>query len=927
MSETFSTSPLLLDEIRRAELPLDLALSAALAHAAAMEQAARGEHLTESVATLEKALSKALPEWEPLFLLSQHAGEDAERIARFSNLLRELPDLSTIYPVGKLSVESAAWQETCPDRSVKFFGCFDMGIHGLLVLTSNQTGQLETFGRTFARLIAEGASLILSRTPSEGTSSQDDSPSQKAPVSDWQALADGLLQEAICLVDRSGVILESSSAIESLLGQSRQDITGEPLAEFGMGTEAVRLLKALATGEVTKSELRMRRSPHGQVIWVRARAQQDDSGKTAIVLQDVTHEKEIEILREKAQCQFLAASLSPSLLIFQVDRRGAVQSVEGGYLQEGNLKAAELVGRNVWSFCQDSNQRRQLWRQLRRHGESVSEVDSSLGHFKLTLSAQVGPNGKPQVVHGVAVPVATQAPVEPAPATPPEVDPQPDASEEWLQTFGALMDGIILTDRQAAITYMNAAAERLMACSLGAAKGHSFHQLGTFEGDDPLQKLKGDGSEQSYQFTRHDGEKIDLIMAGLPVPNTLDGQSMLSCRQKPVTEKELGTEELQRLEKENFSALATFAGGIAHDLNNILTSLVGNVSLANMLVDEIPEASERLVEAERACFRAKDLSHQLLTFAKGSAPVQRVLRLEDLVTQCSELYFRGSKAVPRINHAPGLWGVNVDEGQVSQVLENLILQADRSMPHGGMISISTANYDHVGDASPEALPLTVGQYVKVTVQDEGAGIPPDQLANIFKPYHTANESGRGLGLATTFTILKNHGGYITATSALGKGTTFTFYLPATGISLEPESHDITVLPPKNADDSSNGRILVIDDEKSIRDLATTTLKLMGCDVTTSPSSSEGVERFIRAKQEGCPFDLVIMDLSIPGDMGGNEAMQQILNIAPNARGIASSGYSDGSIMAHYREYGFQAALSKPYNIADLQRVVSTMLAG
>jgi CheY-like chemotaxis protein len=250
------------------------------------------------------------------------------------------------------------------------------------------------------------------------------------------------------------------------------------------------------------------------------------------------------------------------------------------------------------------------------------------------------------------------------------------------------------------------------------------------------------------------------------------------------------------------------------------------------------------------------------------------------------------------------------------------------MPRGGIVTIASENYHHTADEKDARLPLSPGFYVKVSIEDQGNGIPESQLPHIFKPYHTSNSNGRSLGLATTFTVIHNHGGHIIAESPKGKGTKFTFYLPATGQTRAPEQKPIDLKKDgeKKGKSGKNGKILVIDDEKSIRDLATTTLKMMGCEVVACESSSKGVERFINDKRQGTPFDLILMDLTIPGDIGGNEAMQQILSIAPNARGIASSGYSEGSVMAHFRQYGFQAALSKPYNIGDLQRMVSNLLS-
>ncbi|MGY8688633.1 MAG: PAS domain-containing protein, partial [Verrucomicrobiales bacterium] len=767
-----------MDAILQAELPQRLSLDLMVTHAAVAERLARGEDREDLLLSFCECLDLALEGWSPMVILDLGNGSIAvgnahctkEEAPGLLSVLDQLPDLETIYPVGKLSVESDRWLTACPQRTVKHFGCFRVGKTGLLVFTSNQANRLDQTELTTARLIAEAMAFVADyEAPAASVHRQAPDRIVKSPdpgdllsqASCRTALSE-ILQEAVCLLNDTGEVIHVNEAATRMLGVPQDRLIGKPLQPFAVGSESVTFIKGLHTHADTQTHsICLRQEPNNDSIWVDARTQSievdgDQPAQTILVLRDKSLEKGLEEQLEDSKEQLKAVTASPSLLMFRVDRRGAVISAEGGFMEQAQLKENDLVGRNAMGFCQDSATRRRLWRQLRRDGEASAGIETEFGFLKVTLAATLGPNRKPHTVHGLAVKSkvstteATALPVErivekivekpiyiEAPAANPPPAPQP-LCPSWIGTLHALGDALVMIDAQGVIRFINLAAERMLACQQSEVIGLPFLHLGTFGDTDPLNTFLVEpqplGAIHQVRLQRHDGVMLEIGLAGAPIT---DGQNQIQgfvlCCCADQSGEALTDGERQIMERENFKALSTFAGGIAHDLNNILTSLIGNVSLANMLVMDVPEASERLVEAERACFRAKDLSHQLLTFAKGSTPVKKDTGLDDLIQQCAELYLRGAKAVSRIISKPGLWSVNIDEGQISQVLENLILNADHSMPHGGTVTLSSENFHYSAEQGQIKLPLEEGLYVRISVLDEGAGIPEDQLAHIFKP--------------------------------------------------------------------------------------------------------------------------------------------------------------------------------------------------
>lgn len=374
--------------------------------------------------------------------------------------------------------------------------------------------------------------------------------------------------------------------------------------------------------------------------------------------------------------------------------------------------------------------------------------------------------------------------------------------------------------------------------------------------------------------------------------------------------------EQQVAQVTKMQAVGQLAGGIAHDFNNILTAILGNLSLAKMYCAPTDRLYPRLGEAERASLRAKDLTQQLLTFAKGGAPLKHTASLKELIKESASFALRGANVRCEFELALGLWTAEVDEGQMSQVIHNLVLNAVQAMPDGGVIRVTAEN---VTLATGDTLGLKPGPYLRISLADRGVGIAPENLPHIFDPYFTTKQKGSGLGLATSYSIIKKHDGMLTVESEVGRGTTFRIHLPASNKPMEK------VAPPKVVAPRGKGRVLVMDDEALIRELAVAGLSQLGYQVETAPDGAEALRMYSEAKAAGQPFAAVIMDLTIPGGMGGKEAIKQLLLLDPAARVIVSSGYSNDAVMANFRHYGFKGVVAKPYKMEELAAAVNTLV--
>ncbi len=436
-----------------------------------------------------------------------------------------------------------------------------------------------------------------------------------------------------------------------------------------------------------------------------------------------------------------------------------------------------------------------------------------------------------------------------------------------------------------------------------------------------VQEISGNGFVKDRELSLHKKDGT-LIVVSCTAKAQYDANGTIKWVDgviEDITERKQIEEEI--LKSSKLESLGILAGGIAHDFNNILTAIIGNISLAKSKVSPESASYSRLTAAEKASSRAQDLTQQLLTFSKGGAPIRKAASIEELLKESARFVMSGSNVLCNFSIADDLLPADIDEGQISQVTNNLVINAQQSMPRGGIIAIWAENVTVGGQTGVTGLPLEDGKYIKIIIRDQGTGIPEDHLDKIFDPYFTTKQHGSGLGLTTTYTIIKKHGGYISVKSQIGVGTAFSIYLPASRGRLEEKK----VIAKETS--AGRGRVLIMDDEEIIHDVAGSMLLHLGYDADFAKDGDEAIDRVRKAVESGTPFDAIIMDLTIPGGMGGKDAVQQILAIDPKIKAIASSGYSNDPIMAEFKKYGFSAIVPKPYKLEDLNNALQQVTSG
>lgn len=416
-----------------------------------------------------------------------------------------------------------------------------------------------------------------------------------------------------------------------------------------------------------------------------------------------------------------------------------------------------------------------------------------------------------------------------------------------------------------------------------------------------------------YRLRRHDGEYRWILDHGVPCVDAHGEFTGYIGSCIDITERKRTEDEL--LKSSKLESIGVLAGGIAHDFNNLLTAVVGNLYLSRSCVDPDHALYANLVEAEKACMRAQSLTLQLLTFSRGGAPILKICDIGSMLDEWVRFTLRGSNVSPYVEVQPDLWPIKADEGQLNQVMNNLVLNAQQAMAAGGVVQILARNI--VVDTEQGS--LFPGQYVRISVADRGSGIPRDLLSKIFDPFFTTKPKGRGLGLATSYAIVAKHKGHLTIESEVGLGTTAFVYLPASPTTLMRCPNETT----RSA--QGTGSVLFMDDEASIREFVTKVLEQTGYDVACVESGTEAVERYRKAWEAGRPFDVVILDLTVPGGMGGKEAIAQLVSIDPHVKAIVSSGYSTDPVMAEFGIYGFCGRLVKPYQIEELIEILNRII--
>jgi PAS domain S-box-containing protein len=632
---------------------------------------------------------------------------------------------------------------------------------------------------------------------------------------------------------------------------------------------------------------------------------------------NLTNEK-LRLAKDEIQAIF--ESVGGGLLVMDNERK--ILTSNSLFREMFSTHKNDLIGRACNEIvCGNADQPREncCFKRMMDYGELAVQPDWRIGdrHFSVVASPIKNRDGR--IIRCVLLYVDISELIEARIAL-------DDERERLSITLESIVDGVVATDNQGRLTLMNKGAEALTGWPVAEALGKSIcsimkvedrnvpHTCADFFSDLMLHQGKRIERPDNITLIDRQGIRRDIYLSAAPIhqyDQTIAGTIVVF---RDITKEKRLDEELAKANR--LESIGIFAGGIAHDFNNLLTGVLGNVSLAKIMADPKDKIHHLLEQTEKSTYRAKSLTQQLLTFSKGGLPVKRLASVRDLLKESVEFCLRGSSISYELRVAEDLRPVEVDEDQITQVIQNLVINARQAMqPDGGIIEVNADNVEITERQEPL---LTPGRYVRISITDQGTGIPPAILGRIFDPFFTTKEMGSGLGLASSYAIISKHNGNLTVESEEGYGATFIIHLPASDLELRKPS-------PPTTETCGTGRILVMDDEEMVRLVTQSMLEHHGYEVTLTCDGAEVIEKYRSASQAGLPFDAVLMDLTIPGGMGGKEALARLLEFDPGIRAIVASGYSNDPVMANYKIHGFRKVITKPYTIEELIATVAEVV--
>ena len=496
-----------------------------------------------------------------------------------------------------------------------------------------------------------------------------------------------------------------------------------------------------------------------------------------------------------------------------------------------------------------------------------------------------------------------------------------DSEKKYRELINSMNDTVWVIDPDTTILDMNTAAATVLGYTRDELLSMKIPDIDVDLKPEQIESLAGSMARDKLQVfetvhTTKDGRKLPVEVSSSLV--SYRGRTVILSIARDISERKRLEAELIKTQK--LEAIGTLAGGIAHDFNNLLQGVFGYISLAKLTVDDRSQCTHALEQAEKALHMSVKLTSQLLTFSKGGKPVIQTIDLLPVIENAANFTLSGSRTVFNIASDSGLWKGKADEGQISQVVQNIVLNADQAMPEGGRIEITAKNVRVPGPDAPKE--LEQGRYIEIAITDTGIGIPENYLRKIFDPYFTTKEKGSGLGLTTAYSIIKNHKGAMDVQSMPGAGTKFRFYVPAAEAMTSA-----TEASPLKAAAVKKSRILVMDDEPLVLNIAEKLLSALGHEADLAVNGAEALDKYQEAKQARRPYDILILDLTVRGGMGGVETIRKLFEMDPNVKAIVSSGYSDDAAMAAYKDMGFKAILNKPYNIVQLKETLERLLSG
>jgi len=492
------------------------------------------------------------------------------------------------------------------------------------------------------------------------------------------------------------------------------------------------------------------------------------------------------------------------------------------------------------------------------------------------------------------------------------------SEKQYRDALESIGDAISIQDTDFKVLYQNQAHKKMIGAHDGEYCYRAYERKDHICEGCPVARAFEDGnfhSEERVGMTGNDQITVEITASPLRDATGKIVAGIEACRD--ITKRKENEAELVKIQK--LESLCVFASGIAHEYNNLLTAIIGNLSLAKMYAKPGYEVYDVLSEAEKASVRAKNLTSQLLAFVEGSRSALQIISLKTPLKDWVGSSINNPEIRPEFFIQEDLWHIEADKLEMRKVIDNIVTNAQQSMPGGGVISVKAKNIDI--SSAPSGVPIEKGKYVLISIEDQGVGIPGKYLLKIFDPFYTTKQKNSGLGLSSSYSIIKKHGGHISVDSQPGVGTIFHIYLPAIQKNMSPSEEELKTYP------FGKGKILIMDDEEIVRLVVSKLLSQCGYEAELSRDGEEMLKMYKAAMEKGQPFNAVIMDLGIEEGMGGQEAIKYLLEIDPDAKAIVSSGYSHAPVMSHYTDFGFIGFLAKPYRLEELGKLLHEVITG
>lgn len=729
-----------------------------------------------------------------------------------------------------------------------------------------------------------------------------------------------LSPDLLCIADLDGRFTHLNASFERTLGWTDADLIGKPFLEIVHPDDreaAGRTMEGLRGNSVTAGFENRCLCKGGGSKWISWSAHLAADGPSIYAIgRDITGLKavEAELRRSERMYRYLLEVANEGVMA--IDASSAITFVNERFLNMLGYRPEEVIGEQILNFVDPQDVPFVLERIGRRMRGVEEQYDVRLvrkdGQRIVTMinAAPMHDDEKRYIGSlSLITDVTEKRRMESA---------LMEEKERLRVTLRSIGDGVIVTDDVGRVVLMNDVAETLTGWKQEEAMSQPlekvFNIINEVTGarcENPAEKVLREG--RIVGLANHtiliakDGTRRVLGDSGAPIRDdkgkTL-GVVLVFRDETGIRQMETEMAKMQRLE-----SIGVLAGGIAHDFNNYLTAIEGNIALAKMKLGPGNKAVvDRLSDAEKASVMARSLTKQLLVFSKGGEPVKKMSDIGMLLADSLRITLAGSNVNHSLDIDPDLCPVEVDEGQIGQVFNNIILNAKDAMPGGGTIKVSAKNVNLKPD---EVRSCSAGDYISISITDHGSGIPASDIEKVFDPYFSTKTGGRGLGLAIVHSIMARHDGAVQISSEVGRGTTVTLYLPVPYEYAKPTEERVEAMR------QGHGRVLWMDDEDMIREVGSELLEYLGYQVKVARDGEEALEMYLSSKNSNEPFDIVILDLTVPGGMGGEEAMRRLLEMDPGVKAMVCSGYSNDPVMARYYDYGFRGVLPKPFNIEDL----------